>query len=160
MTDSTRHKARQVTEYRCSLPFSRVTRRNVNRGRQFREPRQVYLVVLTAYEIPPRIIWPECVARLVSHSVDNQIDMSPASSLWRSDPRLFRIPPYVSFLCVVIGITWLLILPWNQNSRYTYVSENALLPGQVHTYFAGSDQNIFRAFKNEVDALHDKDNTE
>jgi hypothetical protein len=83
-----------------------------------------------------------------------------STSLWRENPRLFKIPPYLSFLCVVIGITWLLILPWDQNSRHTYVSENALLPGQVHTYFAGSDQNVFRAFKHEVDALGEKNNTE
>lgn len=86
--------------------------------------------------------------------------MSPSSLLWREDPRLFKIPPYLSFLCVIVGITWLLILPWDQNSRHTYVSENALLPGQVHTYFSGSDQNVFRAFKHEVDTLQDKDNSE
>jgi len=40
------------------------------------------------------------------------------------------------------------------------VSENALLPGQVHTYFAGSDQNVFRGLKHEVDALGDKGNVE
>jgi glycosylphosphatidylinositol transamidase len=53
----------------------------------------------------------------------------------------------------LIGVAWLLLLPLNEYSRSTYISENALLPGQVHTYFAGSDQNIFRAFKQEVDGL-------
>jgi glycosylphosphatidylinositol transamidase len=86
--------------------------------------------------------------------------MLPVSANWRRDPRLLQLPPYLSFLCVVIGVAWLLMLPWDQNSRHTYVSENALLPGQVHTYFAGSDQNIFRAFKHEVDALEEKNNTE
>ncbi|CZT53241.1 related to GPI-anchor transamidase GAA1 [Rhynchosporium secalis] len=37
---------------------------------------------------------------------------------------------------------------------------NALLPGQVHTYFAGSDQNVFRGYKHEVDALDGKSNIE
>lgn len=45
------------------------------------------------------------------------------------------------------------MLPQNDYSRRTYISENALLPGQVHTYFGGSDQNVFRAYKQEVDAL-------
>lgn len=45
---------------------------------------------------------------------------------------------------------WLLLLPLNQYSRQTYISENALLPGQVHTYFAGSEQNIFRAYREEL----------
>lgn len=49
------------------------------------------------------------------------------------------------------------MLPQNDYSRRTYISENALLPGQVHTYFGGSDQDIFRAYKHEVDALASAD---
>ncbi|KAF3763619.1 Gaa1-domain-containing protein [Cryphonectria parasitica EP155] len=71
----------------------------------------------------------------------------------RGDPRLLKLPPYVSLLCIVVGVAWLLMLPQNDYSRRTYISENALLPGQVHTYFGGSDQNVFRAYKHEVDAL-------
>ena len=52
-----------------------------------------------------------------------------------------------------MGIAWLLILPLNEYSRQTYVSENAILPGQVHTYFGGSDHNVFRAYRQEVYAL-------
>ena len=48
------------------------------------------------------------------------------------------------------GLIWICLLPLNQYSRQTYISENALLPGQVHTYFGGSEQNIFRAYKHEV----------
>lgn len=33
------------------------------------------------------------------------------------------------------------------------MSENALLPGQVHTYFSGSEHNIFRAYRQEVSML-------
>lgn len=44
----------------------------------------------------------------------------------------------------------MLLLPLDEYSRRTYVSENALLPGQVHTYFHGSEQNIFRAYRHEV----------
>ena len=51
------------------------------------------------------------------------------------------------------GIIWILLLPLNQYSRQTYISENALLPGQVHTYFGGSEQNIFRAYKHELQAV-------
>ncbi len=85
----------------------------------------------------------------------------PASALLlRGDPRLRKFPPYISFLCIIIGVTWLLLLPLNEYSRRTYVSENALLPGQVHTYFAGSDQNIFRGLKHEIDTLSEKSNRE
>jgi len=85
---------------------------------------------------------------------------SASALLLRGDPRLRKLPPYISFLCIIIGVAWLLLLPLNEYSRRTYVSENALLPGQVHTYFAGSDQNVFRGLKHEVDALGDKSNGE
>ncbi|OAP58557.1 hypothetical protein AYL99_07647 [Fonsecaea erecta] len=73
-----------------------------------------------------------------------------ASSLRKDDPRLLRIPPYLSLLCMLIGISWLLPLPLQEYSRQTYISENALLPGQVHTYFGGSEQNVFRAYRFEL----------
>ena len=47
----------------------------------------------------------------------------------------------------------MLLLPLNQYSRQTYISENALLPGQVHTYFGGSEQNVFRAYKHELTSV-------
>ncbi|KAI1435870.1 Glycosylphosphatidylinositol:protein transamidase, GAA1 component [Xylaria sp. CBS 124048] len=78
----------------------------------------------------------------------------------RRDPRLLKLPPYLSFLCIVVGVVWLLLLPLDDYSRRTYISENALLPGQVHTYFGGSDQNVFRAYRHEVDALKEKSNVE
>lgn len=51
---------------------------------------------------------------------------------------------------MIAGTLWLLLLPLQQYSRSTYISENALLPGQVHTYYGGTEQNIFRAYKHEV----------
>ncbi|KAK2739706.1 Glycosyl phosphatidyl inositol protein transamidase complex subunit [Onygenales sp. PD_40] len=75
----------------------------------------------------------------------------------RRDPRLlYKLPPYLSALLVVVGVVWLLLLPLNEYSRQTYISENALLPGQVHTYFAGSDQNIFRGYRREIDTVKDE----
>ncbi|KAK4074188.1 hypothetical protein Trihar35433_3662 [Trichoderma harzianum] len=85
--------------------------------------------------------------------------LSTALSL-RRDPRLLKIPPYISAFCIAIGVVWLLLLPLDDYSRRTYVSENALLPGQVHTYFGGSEQSIFRAFRHEVDLLASKNNFE
>ncbi|KAF5008807.1 hypothetical protein FDECE_4920 [Fusarium decemcellulare] len=85
--------------------------------------------------------------------------LSSALSL-RRDPRILKLPPYLSFLCIAIGVVWLFLLPLNEYSRRTYISENALLPGQVHTYFGGSEQNIFRAYRHEVDDVVDKNNYE
>ncbi|KAK6509405.1 Glycosyl phosphatidyl inositol protein transamidase complex subunit [Arthrobotrys musiformis] len=59
----------------------------------------------------------------------------------------------LSILAVIVGIASLFLLPLDEYSRRTYISENALLPGQVHAYFGGSEQNIVRAFRREVDSL-------
>ncbi|OJD38081.1 gpi transamidase component gaa1 [Diplodia corticola] len=83
--------------------------------------------------------------------------LTPAILGLRRDARILKIPPYLSALCIVVGVIWLFLLPLNDYSRQTYISENALLPGQVHTYFGGSEHNIFRAFRHEVHALVDKD---
>ena len=80
--------------------------------------------------------------------------------LLRRDPRVLQAPPYLCILLILIGLIWLLLLPLNEYSRHTYISENALLPGQVHTYFGGSEQNIFNAYKYEVQALAGKVQTE
>ena len=73
---------------------------------------------------------------------------------------MLKVPPYLSLLCILVGVIWLFLLPLDDYSRRTYISENALLPGQVHTYFGGSDQNVFRAYKHETGALAGKSNTE
>lgn len=73
---------------------------------------------------------------------------------------MLKLPPYLSLLCILVGVTWLVLLPLDKYSRRTYISENALLPGQVHTYFGGSEQNIFRAYRRELDAFVNKSNYE
>ncbi|MCJ1471543.1 Glycosyl phosphatidyl inositol protein transamidase complex subunit [Lambiella insularis] len=78
---------------------------------------------------------------------------APTILALRRDPRLLKLPPYLSAICIIVGVVWLFLLPLNDYSRQTYISENALLPGQVHTYFGGSEQNIFNAYKHEVRAL-------
>lgn len=81
--------------------------------------------------------------------------MTAAIRNLRENPRFLftRLPNILSFLCIVVGVAWLLLLPLDDNSRRTYISENALLPGQVHAYFTGSEQNIFRGYKQELQTL-------
>lgn len=64
-----------------------------------------------------------------------------------------HLPHILSFICIVAGVIWLLLLPLNDYSRQTYISENALLPGQVHAYFSGSEQHIFRGYKKELEGV-------
>ncbi|KAJ5217412.1 hypothetical protein N7468_010420 [Penicillium chermesinum] len=71
----------------------------------------------------------------------------------KPDLLFLRLPNLVSLVCIVVGVVWLLLLPLNEYSRRTYISENALLPGQVHAYFTGSEQNIFRGYKREIEGL-------
>ncbi|KAH6668602.1 GPI transamidase component GAA1 [Plectosphaerella plurivora] len=85
--------------------------------------------------------------------------ISTALSL-RRDPRVLKLPPYLSLLCIIAGVAWLFMLPLNDYSRRTYISENALLPGQVHAYFSGSDQHVFRGYRHETNALENKTNIE
>lgn len=105
------------------------------------------------------------MSRLIGTLRDPQFELPvanrpPASALrLRRDPRILKLPPYLSLLLVVVGVAWLLLLPLDAYSRKTYISENALLPGQVHTYFSGSDQNVFRAYRNEIDAVADTGNS-
>lgn len=61
--------------------------------------------------------------------------------------------PLLSLLVSVIGALWLAVLPLDGQYRMTYVSENALLPGQAHTHFRESEWNHVRAFKQEIQAL-------
>ncbi|KAI9036111.1 GPI-anchor transamidase subunit GAA1 [Aspergillus affinis] len=81
--------------------------------------------------------------------------MTAAIRKLRNNPRFLfvRLPHLLSFLCIVAGVAWLLLLPLNDYSRRTYISENALLPGQVHAYFSGSEQHIFRGYKKELEGL-------
>lgn len=71
-----------------------------------------------------------------------------------------KVPPYISAICILVGVVWLLLLPLDEYSRHTYISENALLPGQVHTYFGGSEQNVFNAYKYEIQALKGQEQAE
>jgi GPI-anchor transamidase subunit GAA1 len=52
---------------------------------------------------------------------------------------------------VSIGLGWLFVLPLDEFSRRSYISENALLPGQVEAYFGGSELNIVKAYRAEID---------
>ena len=100
-----------------------------------------------------RTEWRDSVSQLAKISLpDSSLTTVEVSTLLalRRDQRLLKIPPYLSALLVVIGLVWLLLLPLNEYSRHTYISENALLPGQVHTYFGGSEQQIFNAYKFEI----------
>ncbi|KAI8067458.1 Gaa1-like protein [Gongronella butleri] len=64
---------------------------------------------------------------------------------------------YTSLLCIVlffIGTGWILLLPHDGYSKHTYVSENALLPGQVNVYYGYNDINAAENYRAELLQLH------
>lgn len=65
-------------------------------------------------------------------------------------PKIVRALPLVSFLLAIASVGWLLVLPIEGQYRNTYISENALMPGQVTSYFRESEWNIVRGYRLEV----------
>lgn len=65
--------------------------------------------------------------------------------------------PWISLLAAIAGVVWLLILPIEGQYRNTYISENALLPGQAHTYFRETEWHVVRGYREEVHRLEGED---
>lgn len=65
-------------------------------------------------------------------------------------PKIIRALPILSFFLAIASFGWLLVLPMDGQYRNTYISENALMPGQVISYFRESEWNIVRGYRMEV----------
>lgn len=65
-------------------------------------------------------------------------------------PKIIKALPALSFLFAVASVAWLLVLPMDGQYRNTYISENALMPGQVTSYFRESEWNIVRGYRLQV----------
>lgn len=68
-------------------------------------------------------------------------------------PKIVRLLPVVSFILALASTVWLASLPMDGNYRNTYISENALMPAQVTSYFRESEWNIVRGYRGEVLAM-------
>lgn len=97
---------------------------------------------------------------LIATYTNNHPYTALLTALARHDTNVLRAARFLSLFLILTGVGWLFLLPLDEYSRHTYVSENALLPGQVHTYFGGSEHNVFRAYRHEVNALAGKPPTE
>ncbi|KAI0721113.1 Gaa1-domain-containing protein [Cerioporus squamosus] len=51
--------------------------------------------------------------------------------------------PFIKLVLFTVGYLWLLAIPSSQFGQRTYIDENALQPGQVHTYWSWND--VYRA---------------
>ncbi|KAG5420266.1 GAA1 [Candida metapsilosis] len=68
-------------------------------------------------------------------------------------PKAIKLLPRLSFGLAVLSILWLVTLPQDGNYRNCYISENALMPGQVTSYFRESEWNYVRGYRHEIHQL-------
>ncbi|CCG21974.1 Gaa1 protein [Candida orthopsilosis Co 90-125] len=68
-------------------------------------------------------------------------------------PKAIKLLPRLSFIVAILSILWLVTLPQDGNYRNCYISENALMPGQVTSYFRESEWNIVRGYRHEIKQL-------
>ncbi|KAG7664973.1 GAA1 [[Candida] subhashii] len=68
-------------------------------------------------------------------------------------PKLIQLLPKFSLIIALISCLWLFVLPLDDYYRNTYISENALMPGQIHSYFRESEWNIVRGYRDELKKL-------
>ncbi|CAD1813192.1 Gaa1-like, GPI transamidase component family protein [Candida parapsilosis] len=68
-------------------------------------------------------------------------------------PKAIKLLPRLSIVLAALSVLWLVTLPQDGNYRNCYISENALMPGQVTSYFRESEWNIVRGYRNEIKQL-------
>lgn len=64
--------------------------------------------------------------------------------------RIVRILPRISLLLTVFSAVFMFSLAMDDQYRHTYISENALMPGQAQTFFRESEWNLVRGYRNEI----------
>ncbi|KAI5956356.1 GAA1 [Candida jiufengensis] len=71
-------------------------------------------------------------------------------------PKARRLLPRISFVLALFSIIWLITLPQDGNYRNCYISENALMPAQVNSYFRESEWNIVRGYRDEIHKMENE----
>ncbi|RLV90796.1 GPI transamidase component GAA1 [Spathaspora sp. JA1] len=74
-------------------------------------------------------------------------------------PKVIKFLPICSFLLAISSILYLLVLPFDGNFRNTYISENALMPAQVTSYFRESEWNIVRGYRDAIKKIVNEETT-
>ncbi|CEP13311.1 hypothetical protein [Parasitella parasitica] len=68
-----------------------------------------------------------------------------------------RFTPIISLLLFFIGIGWILILPYDGYNKHTYISENALLPGQANLDYGFNDIRTAEEYRDKLIQIQEKD---
>lgn len=72
-------------------------------------------------------------------------------------PKIVRLLPLMAAALVVASVGSLMYLGVDGQYRNVYISENALMPSQVMSYFRESEWNIVRGYREEVHKLEGAD---
>ncbi|KAI8997337.1 Gaa1-like protein [Pilobolus umbonatus] len=67
---------------------------------------------------------------------------------------------FISCLLFIIGIGWLLLLPYEHYNKRTYISENALLPGQANLEYGYNDIRAAEEYRLKIFNIQNKDSEE
>ncbi|RCH86920.1 Glycosyl phosphatidyl inositol protein transamidase complex subunit, partial [Rhizopus azygosporus] len=70
---------------------------------------------------------------------------------------LQRITPVITFLLFFAGVIWILVLPHEKYNKGTYISENALLPGQANVEYGYNDIRTAEDYVQKLIGIQDKD---
>ncbi|KAG1309507.1 hypothetical protein G6F62_000715 [Rhizopus arrhizus] len=92
--------------------------------------------------------------RWMSKSTDSLVDLEKRARLLR---LLQGFAPVLSFVLFFIGIVWILILSYDGYNKGTYISENALLPGQANVEYGYNDIKTAEDYIHKLSRVQDKD---
>ncbi|KAI0807330.1 Gaa1-domain-containing protein [Fomes fomentarius] len=67
--------------------------------------------------------------------------------------------PYFRIALFTVGYLWLFAIPSSQLGQRTYIDENALQPGQVHTYWNWNDVHLADRILEDLEQLRDRNAT-
>ncbi|KAI8876384.1 Gaa1-domain-containing protein [Backusella circina FSU 941] len=65
--------------------------------------------------------------------------------------------PLFSVILFIVGIGWILLLPYQGYNKHTYISENALLPGQVNLDYGYNDIRTAEDYRTKILEFQNKD---
>ncbi|KAI8391330.1 Gaa1-like protein [Radiomyces spectabilis] len=70
---------------------------------------------------------------------------------------LVKYVPILSILLLLTGVIWILLLPYEGYNKRTYISENALLPGQVNVHYNYDDVRAAEQYRSLLEDVQSKD---
>ncbi|KAI9024469.1 Gaa1-like protein [Phycomyces nitens] len=93
-------------------------------------------------------------AKLTGKSVPSEFSLEKQRKIARA---LEKYVPILSIILFVVGVIWLFLLPYEGYNKRTYISENALLPGQANVNYGYNDMRAAEDYRSKIIQVQDKD---